>query len=93
MYQNKLQEQGIQDVVNTNRIKFQPYGDLVDQIYSKFNETLINNQDPQAKLKMTKHQGQNILMKFIQKTEKQTKPQQLPVLCQKYYQVMTSQKV
>ena len=47
LYQNKLQEQGVQDVVNTNKIKFEPYGDLVDQAYSKFNETLINNQDPQ----------------------------------------------
>ena len=31
LYQNKLQQQGVQDVVNTNKIKFEPYGDLVDQ--------------------------------------------------------------
>ena len=33
LYQNKLQEQGVQDVVNTNKIKFEPYGDLVDKVY------------------------------------------------------------
>ena len=45
MYQNKLQEQGVQDVVNINKIKFEPHGDLVDKAYLQFNETLINNQD------------------------------------------------
>ena len=33
MYQNKLQEQGVQDVVNINKIKFEPYGDLVKQAF------------------------------------------------------------
>ena len=32
-YQNKLQEQGLQDLVNWNKIKFEPYGDLVDQAF------------------------------------------------------------
>ena len=50
MYQNKLQEQRVEDVVNRNNIKFEPYGDLVDQAYSKFNETLINNQDPKSQI-------------------------------------------
>ena len=35
-YQNKLQEQEAQDVVNINKIKSEPYGNLVDQAYSKF---------------------------------------------------------
>ena len=38
MYQNKLQEQGVQDVVNRNKISFEPYCDLVDQAFSQFNE-------------------------------------------------------
>ena len=50
LYQNKLQEQGVQDVVNRNKIKFEPYGDLVDQFFSQFNENLINNQDPQSQI-------------------------------------------
>ena len=41
LYQNKLREQGAQDVVNRNKIKFEPYRDLVDQNFSQFNE---NNQ-------------------------------------------------
>ena len=43
-YQSKLHEQVVQHVVNINKIKFEPYGDLFDQANSKFNETLINNQ-------------------------------------------------
>ena len=30
LYQNKLQEQGVQNVINRNKIKFEPYGGLVD---------------------------------------------------------------
>ena len=45
MYQNKLQEEGVQDIVNINKMKFEPYGDLVDQAFSQFNKNLINNQD------------------------------------------------
>ena len=37
LYQNKLPEQGVQDIVNRNKIKFEPYGDLVDQAFSQFN--------------------------------------------------------
>ena len=33
MYQNKLQEQGVQDVVNINKVKFEPHDDLVDRAY------------------------------------------------------------
>ena len=50
LYQNKLQEQRIQDIVNLNTIKFQLYGDLVDGVYSQLNETLINNQDPHSQI-------------------------------------------
>ena len=39
MYQNKLHEQGVQDVVNNNKIKFELHGDLVDRAYLRFNET------------------------------------------------------
>ena len=48
MYQKKLQEQGVQDVVNINEIKFETYDDLVDQAFSEFNEILNNNQDPHS---------------------------------------------
>ena len=45
LYQYKMQEQGVQGVVTGNKIKFEPYGDLVDQAFSQFNENSINNQD------------------------------------------------
>ena len=50
MYQNKLQEQGVQDVVNRVKIKFEPYDDLVDQAFSQFNENSINNQHPRSQI-------------------------------------------
>ena len=50
MYQNKLQEQGAQDVVNIDKIKFESHGDLVDRAYLRFNETLINNQDQHSQI-------------------------------------------
>ena len=34
-YQKKLLEQEVQDVGKINKIKFQPYVDLVDQAYSQ----------------------------------------------------------
>ena len=40
----------VHDVVTINKIKFEPYGDYVNQVYSKFDETLINNQDPHGEI-------------------------------------------
>ena len=45
MYQNKLQEQGVQAVVNMNKLKFEPYGDLVDPSFSQFNDNSITNRE------------------------------------------------
>ena len=36
LHQNKLQEEGIHDVVNWSKTKFEPYGYLVDQTFSQF---------------------------------------------------------
>ena len=40
VYQNKLQEEEeeVQEVVNINRIKSEPNGDLVDKVFLQFNE-------------------------------------------------------
>ena len=46
MYQNKLQDHGVQDTVNMNKIKNESYGDLVDHDFLQFNKNLINNHDP-----------------------------------------------
>ena len=50
LHQNKLQEQGVQDVVNSKKIKFESYGDLVDQAFSQFNENSINNHDSHSQI-------------------------------------------
>ena len=94
LYQNKLQEQGVRDVVNTKKIKFvEPHGDFVDQAYSEFNETLINNQDPQSQTENDETPGAEYSNESYSENREQTKLQQLPTLCQIYYQIMTSQKV
>ena len=50
LYQNKFQGQGVQDIININKIKFEPFGDLVDEVYSRLKETLINNQNPHSQI-------------------------------------------
>ena len=50
LYQNKLQEQGVQGIENINKIKFEPYGNLVDEVYSRLIETLVNNQNPHSQI-------------------------------------------
>ena len=45
-----MQEQGVQDVVNRNKIKLEPYGDLSNPAFSQFNENSINNQDPHSQI-------------------------------------------
>ena len=84
LFQNKLQEQGVQDVVNRNRTKFEPYRDLVDQNFSQFNENSINNQDLHSQTGNDEIPEQNIPMKMIQMIQKQTKLLQFLILCHKY---------
>ena len=44
MYQDRLQQEGVQHVVNTVKLKFKPNDYLVDQVYSILYHNLINNQ-------------------------------------------------
>ena len=37
--------------INRNKIKFEPYSDLVNQAFSQFNGNSINNQDPHSLIK------------------------------------------
>ena len=71
MYQNKLQEQGVQDAININKITFEPYSDLVDQFFFNLMRLRLSIKIHIFKMKMMKHQGKNIPMKMIQKTQKQ----------------------
>ena len=88
MYQNKLQKEGFQDVVNINKGKLEPYGNLVDQAFLKLNDNLINNQYPHSQIENDKTP-----MKMIQKKEKQVKFLDFLPSCHRYYQIMKLQKV
>ena len=48
----------VQDVLNINKMKFKPYGDLVGQAFLQFNENLINNQDPHSQIENDKTPGE-----------------------------------
>ena len=60
MHQKKLEKEGVQDVVNINIMKFESYGDLVDQGFLQFNENLINNQDPHSEIENEETPGGRI---------------------------------
>ena len=49
MYQNKTARRRSPGCCK-HKVKFEPYGDLVDQAFSQFDENLINNQDPHSQI-------------------------------------------
>ena len=57
LYQNKVQEQGVQDVVNRNKIKFKTYGDLGDlvRLFLSLMRNRLTIKIHIAKLKIMKH--------------------------------------
>ena len=83
MYQNKLEQQGVQAVVNMNKIKLEPYGNLADQFFLNLMRAPLPIKTHIAKLKMMKHQGTNIPVKMIEEAQKQTKYLQFSTSCQK----------
>ena len=91
LYQNKLQEQGVQDVLNRNKIEVDPYEDLIDQSFSQFNENLIKNQDPQSQIENGETPEVEYPHEYAQKTQKHTKTLQFfTPNCHKYYQMIKS---
>ena len=50
-YESKMQEQGVEDILNRNKINFKPYCDVVDQDFSQFNENSTSNQEPHSQIK------------------------------------------
>ena len=54
LYQNKLLQPGVQIAVNSNEIKFEPHGDLVDITYSCYNVTKLTIKIILLKLKIMK---------------------------------------
>ena len=55
LYQNKLQEQGVQDFVNRNKKKFEPCSDLVGQVFLSLMRTQLIIKTHITKLKMMKY--------------------------------------
>ena len=71
LYQNKLLEPGVQTVANSNKIKFEPFGNLVDDSYSRYNANMLDNQDPLVKLKMMKQGRQYVPMTKMMRIQNQ----------------------
>ena len=74
-----------------NKIKFEPYGDLVDQVFSKFNENSISNQNPYSQTENDETSGAEYPHGMIQKTRKKFFLQ-FPIFYNKYYQIMKLHK-
>ena len=71
LHQNKLLEPGVQTVANSNKIKFEPFGNLVDDSYSRYNANMLDNQDPLVKLKMMKQGRQYVPMTKMMRIQNQ----------------------
>ena len=70
---------------------FFPYGDLLDQAFSQFNEKSISNQDPHSQIENDEtpeadYPNEN------DSEDTETKLLQFLTLCHKYYQMMNLQK-
>ena len=50
-YQGQLRDEHIFGVINTNRLRFESYADLVDEAYTNWNTELASNQDAYGKIK------------------------------------------
>ena len=90
--QNKLQEQGVKDVLNRNKINFEPYGDLVDQTFSQFNENSINKQDPHSQIENDKTPEAEYANGNDSEDTETNKILQFLNLCHKCYQMMKLKK-
>ena len=86
MHQNKLGQQGVQAVANMNKIKLEPYGDLVDQAFSQFNKNSITNQDPHNQVENDETPGAKYLDENVSEDTETNKTSAIPNFsCQKYY--------
>ena len=45
IYQEQLRDEQTLSVINTNRLRFEPYADLVDEAYTNWNAELVSNQE------------------------------------------------
>ena len=92
LYQNKLQEQGVPDVVNRSKIKFEPYDGLVYQAFSQCNENSINNHDPHRQTENDETPGAEYSTENDSEDTEAIKTSTIPNLCHRYYHMMKSEK-
>ena len=92
LYQNKLQEQGVPDVVNRSKIKFEPYDGLVYQAFSRCNENSINNHDPHRQTENDETPGAEYSTENDSEDTEAIKTSTIPNLCHRYYHMMKSEK-
>ena len=78
LYQNKLQEQGVQAVVNMNKLKFEPYGDLVDPSFSQFNDNSITNREPLSQVENDETPGAEYLNENDSEDTETSKTSEIP---------------
>ena len=52
LYQNKLEEKGFQDIVNRNKIKFEPYSDLIVPVFLNLTRTELTIKNHLTKIKI-----------------------------------------
>ena len=78
LYQSKLQEQGVLDVVNSDEIKFEPHGDSVEEAFSQFNENSVNNQDAHSQIENHETSGAGYLNENISEDTKTNKTSAIP---------------
>ena len=45
IYQGKLAEAGVLDIIDNNRQKFKPYAIMVDRAYENLNSEFVDNKD------------------------------------------------
>ena len=88
LYQNKLHDQGVQDIVNKNKIRFEQCGDLVHQSYSQFNESSINNQDSHSQIE----NYETPWAKYLNENDAEDTEINKTSLYHKYYQMIKLQK-
>ena len=74
----KLQDKGVPDAVSINKIKFKPYGNLVDQGCLQFNDNVINNHGPHSKSKNHETTGAEFPNEHDSKDTKTNKTSVIP---------------
>ena len=75
-----------------NKPKLEPYGDLVDQAFSQFNENSINNQDPHSQIENEETQEAEYPNENDSEDTETNKTSEIPNFMPLYYQMMKFQK-